>query len=55
MVFTYPHHLSLIESIEALLCLPFIYIWELSSFRVPTLWFIDLTVATCLIRYTFLS
>ena len=33
----------------------YIYIWQLSSFRVPTLWFIDLTVITCHIQYTFLS
>ena len=32
-----------------------IYIWHLSSFRTPTLWFIDLTVATCHIQYTFPS
>ena len=32
-----------------------IYIRQLSSFRVPTLWFIDLAVATCHIQYTFLS
>ena len=36
------------------LCL-YIYIWQLSSFRVPTLWFIDLTDATCHIQNTFLS
>ena len=33
----------------------FIYIRQLSSFRVPTLWFIDLTVTACHIRYTFPS
>ena len=33
----------------------YIYIRQLSSFRVPTLWFIDPTVATCHIQYTFLS
>ena len=33
----------------------YIYIWQLSSFRAPKLWFIDLTVATCCIQYTFLS
>ena len=33
----------------------YIYIRQLSSFRAPTLWFIDLTVATCHIQYTFLS
>ena len=32
-----------------------IYIQQLSSFRAPTLWFIDLTVATCHIQCTFLS
>ena len=32
-----------------------IYIRQLSSFRAPTLWFIDLTVATCHIQSTFLS
>ena len=31
------------------------YIRQLSSFRVPTLWFIDLTVATCHIQNMFLS
>ena len=39
-----------------MLCAPvYIYIRQLSSFRAPTLWFIDLTVATCHIQYTFLS
>ena len=33
----------------------YIYIQQLSSFWVPTLWFIDLTVATCYIQYTCLS
>ena len=33
----------------------YIYVRQLSSFRAPTLWFIDLTVATCHIQYTFLS
>ena len=28
---------------------------HLSSFRAPTLWFIDLTIATCHIQYKFLS
>ena len=32
----------------------YIYIWQLSSFRAPTLWFINLTVTTCHIQYTFL-
>ena len=31
------------------------YVRQLSSFRVPTLWFIDLTVATCHIQNMFLS
>ena len=38
--------------IRACVC---IYIRQLDSFRAPTLWFIDLTVATCHIQYTFLS
>ena len=42
-------------SINALHACVYIYIWQLSSFRVPTLWFIDLTVITCHIQYTFLS
>ena len=33
-------------SINALHTCVYIHIWQLSSFRVPTLWFIDLTVAT---------
>ena len=33
----------------------YIYIRQLSSFMAPTSWFIDLTVATCHIQYTFLS
>ena len=33
----------------------YVYIGQLSSFRVPTLWFIDLTVTICHIQYTFLS
>ena len=39
----------------ALLASVYIYIRKLSSFRAPTLWFIDLTVATCHIQYTFMS
>ena len=35
-------------SINALRACVYIYIWHLSSFRVPTLLFIDLTVITCL-------
>ena len=42
-------------SINALRACVYIYIRQLSSFRAPTLWFIDLTVATCHIQYTFLS
>ena len=33
----------------------YIYIRQLSSLKAPTLWFIDPTVATCHIQYTFLS
>ena len=33
----------------------YIYTRLLSSFRAPTLWFVNLTVATCHIQYTFLS
>ena len=33
----------------------YIYIRQLSSFRETTLWLIDLTVADCHIRFTFLS
>ena len=39
-------------SINALHTCVYIHIWHLSSFRVPTLWFIDLTVATWHIQYT---
>ena len=42
-------------SINALRACVYIYIRQLSSFRMPTLWFIDLTVATCHIHHTFLS
>ena len=41
--------------INALRACVYIYIRQLSSFRAPTLWFIDLTVTTCHIQYTFLS
>ena len=41
--------------INALCACVYIYIRQLSSFRTPMLWFIDLTVATCHIQYTFLS
>ena len=33
----------------------YIYIQQLRSFRVPMLWFINLTVPTCLVQYIFLS
>ena len=42
-------------SINALHTRVYIYIRQLSSLRVPTLWFIDPTVATCHSRYNFLS
>ena len=42
-------------SINALHAYAYIYIRQLSSFRAPTLWFIDLAVATCHIQYSFLS
>ena len=42
-------------SINALCACVYIDIQQVSSFRAPTLWFIDLTVATCHIQYTFLS
>ena len=42
-------------SINALCACVYIYIRQLSSFRAPMLWFIDLTVVTCHIQYTFLS
>ena len=48
----FPHKLL---SINALRARVYIYIRQLSSFRAPTLWFIDLTVATCHTQYTFLS
>ena len=40
-----------------MLCTPVFIFTSGSSalFRVPTLWFMDLTVATCHIQYTFLS
>ena len=37
-------------SINALCACVYIYIRQLSSLRAPTLWFIDLTVATCHIQ-----
>ena len=42
-------------SINALRACVYIYIRQLSNFRAPTLWFIDVTVATCHIQYAFLS
>ena len=42
-------------SINAYCACVYIYIQQLSSFRPPTLWFIDLTVAACHIQYTFRS
>ena len=42
-------------SINALRAFVYVYTRQLSSFRVSTLWFIELTVATCHIQYTFLS
>ena len=42
-------------TVNNLLACVYIYICQLSSFRAPTLWLIDLTVATCHIQYTFLS
>ena len=39
-------------SINALCACVYIYIQQLSSFRVPMLWFINLTVATFHIQYT---
>ena len=42
-------------SINALHTCVYIYIWQLSSFRVPRLWFTNLAVATCHIQYIFLS
>ena len=48
-------HCYITEALSALRACAYIYIQQLSSFRAPTLWFIDLTVATCHIQYTFLS
>ena len=44
-----------LKRLNALRACVYIYIRQLISFRAPTLWFIDLTVATCHIQYTFLS
>ena len=49
-VLLFKHSLSLLTQTKM-----FVYIRQLSSFRAPTLWFINLTVATCHIQYTFLS
>ena len=46
---------ALLVLINALHCVTYIYIRQLSSLRVPMLWFTYLTVATCHIQYTFLS
>ena len=51
-------HCAVKEALSVLmLCAPvfIFYIRQLSSFRMPTLWFADLTVTTCHIQYTFLS
>ena len=48
-------HLHLLKeavSINALPACVYIYIQQLSSFRAPMLWFINLTVTTCHIQYT---
>ena len=42
-------------SINALHACVYIYNRQLSSFRTPTLWFIDLNVAICHIQYGFLN
>ena len=52
---TYSKVLKEALSINALHTCVYIYIWQLSSLRAPKLWFIDLTVTTCHIQYTFLS
>ena len=54
---THAHACSypLTARINALRACVYIYIWDLSSFRVSMLWFTDLTVTTCHIQYTFLS
>ena len=41
--------------VNALRACVYIYMRQLSSFRAPTLWLIELTVATRHIQYTFLS
>ena len=43
------------EALSVLMLNVYIYVRQLSSFRAPTLWFIDLTVATCRLQYTFMS
>ena len=47
--------LNLEEALLLLILCVYIHIRQLSSFRAPTLWFIDLTVATCHIQYNFPS
>ena len=42
-------------SSNALRACVYIYIQQLRSFRAPMLWFINLTVPTCLVQYIFLS
>ena len=53
VVWMWPYRGSL--RINALCACVYIYIQQLSFFRVPMLWFIDLIVTTCHIQYTFLS
>ena len=40
-----------VEVVNALRACVYIYIRQLSSFRAPTLWFIDLTVTPCHIHF----
>ena len=42
-------------SLSTLHACVYVYIWQLSPFRAPTLLFINLTVTTCHIQYTFLT
>ena len=50
-----PSMLFFFSCLNALRACVYIYIQLLSYFRAPTLWFIDVTIATCHVRYTFLS
>ena len=50
-----PEYQGMFGRVSRLRARVYIYIRQLSSFRAPTLWFIDLTVATCHIQHTFLS